>query len=1065
MSSNERSDDEPPRDAERGLDAGERFGRYVIERVVGEGGMGRVYGAMDTLLERRVALKVILPSGDKAHAAVATARLLREAKAVAALDHPNVVAIFDVGELDGVSFIAMELIQGRSLRSFVASRSPGWQERLRWLVDVARALSAAHQVGLIHRDIKPDNVMIRDDGRVKVLDFGIARRASSPAEPMGNLPVVGIATITADGVQIGTPLYMAPEQVRAEPLDAKSDQFSWGVMAYELLGGVPPWSGDVRELMRAILVHEPRHLRAVRPGIPEGVAAVVMQALAKRPTARWSSMISIITALQPFVGSELVTATEKADIKAPDGAAADPHAATVKAGPTAPDPLAATVKAGPTAPDPHAATVKAGDGAVTNPPETPVRPEQTPASEPSPSPRSSFHTPPLASASPTDPIPQQALAPPEPSSRRRWLLRAAGVVGAISVAGVLALVVSLRSSPSETAPQQTAPQQSVRTETPALRCAPATVTGEADPAVARALGLSACARLGIEVGVPWGDTNRSVPVVNTNVVFGPDVEASIEVREQRATGRGSTPIEAVNEAVMALAAMLTPPALEEREIKAWGAKDEASARRIERAWRRRSLWLGGDGSADARSLLQTDAGSPIPHLLTLMSATATEEAMQTASTTAESLAGKLSPARQSMLKGVLLALPKENNRTEAARLLRIAYADAPEDADIAAIFSTFAVQWDLPEGYGALDRLTAAAPTRSLWALESALTRVAKRDLDRIEKYAAKIGEIFPEARATPSMIRVHVTRGRVEEARSVLTFARTLGLDKAPADPLVYADSALEVELFTGNAAEARRLSLEILGDPSPYRQVLGGHGVASSHLLEGQSSTAEAVLWENAERHRSVGNQRAAVPFAIRALSVRRLLKQRPMEPARLHWLRVALGEGSTLPPALRAEGLVEVALAQTGLETFRVRTDILNEVEVMANGFPASEVMRRREILVKTIPLIRTLRGDRFAIERWWQTEGAPFASRLRPAFDAAFAMEATGDLKGALGVYQLAADPWNLREGMLERVLAIHRLSKLLPRIGQVAEGAVYKKSFETMWGNAEPAARQALELIR
>jgi serine/threonine protein kinase len=968
---------------------GSRVERYIIEKLLGRGGMAEVYQAHDPKLKRKVALKVL--HGDSKF--YTQKRLFFEAQAAANFQHPNSVIIYDVGETGQDTFIAMELIAGRRLSEFARDTTVPLGRKLRWLVAIARALGAAHRKGLVHRDIKPANVMIRDeDSEAKVLDFGIARSVFPEGELEGD--------ITEKGQMVGTVRYAAPEQIRGEPVDGRADQFSWGITGYQLLAGrIPFLDQDTMAVASKVAFEDVPSIRTVAPDLPDEVIAAIDRAISKSPDDRFPTMDEAADALEAFA----------------EGAPGHQRLSALPPAPSVQSPQA-----------------------------------------PSPTPLTPGAETPLGSASLTDPAAGASLSIPPKRSMWRWL--AIGGV-AIGLAGIVA-VFTLRKPPP--APPAAAP---ARVEVQSLRCAPASVTGESSPEIARALGTSACARLGIEVGVPWGDAIETTDVVATTITLGPEVQAAIEVRGQRATGKGGTPIHAITQAVLGLTPTIVPPPLGEREIKAWGADDEAGARRIERAWRRRSLWLGSDGSADARALSQTDAGSPIPHLLTLMSATATEEAIQTAATTAESLAGKLSPSRANMLKGVLLALPKETNRMEASRLLRMAYTEAPDDVDVAAIFSMFAVQWGLPEGYGALDRLTAAAPTRSLWALESALTRVAKRDLDRIDKYAAKVGEIFPEARATPSMIRVLITRGKIEEARSALAFARTLGLDKAPADPLVLADSALEVELFAGNAAEARRLALEILGDPSPFRQVLGGHGVASSHLLEGQFSIAEAVLWENAERHRSVGNQRAAVPFAIRALAVLRLLKQRPIDPARLHWLRVALGEGSTLPLALRAEGLVELALAQTGIETFRVRTDILHEVEAMANGLHASEVMRRREILVKTIPLIRTLRGDRFAVERWWQTEGAPFASRLRPAFDAALAMEAMGDRKGALGVYQLAADPWNLREGTLERVLAIHRLSKLLPTIGQVAEGAAYKKSFEALWQNAESAARLALEQIR
>src|SRR5262249_4765323 len=158
---------------------GETFERYTVEALIGEGGMGHVYRARDTRLERRVALKVI---NDRASSRDAAARLVREARAAAALDHPNAVAIFDVGELDGPPYIVMELVEGRTLRGLIGDSGTRMSARIAHLADVGRALAAAHRRGLVHRDIKPENVMIRDDGMVKVLDFGIARRAGGDVD-------------------------------------------------------------------------------------------------------------------------------------------------------------------------------------------------------------------------------------------------------------------------------------------------------------------------------------------------------------------------------------------------------------------------------------------------------------------------------------------------------------------------------------------------------------------------------------------------------------------------------------------------------------------------------------------------------------------------------------------------------------------------------------------------------------------------------------------------------------------------------------------------------------------
>ncbi len=281
------------------LKPGDAFDRYTIEAEIGEGGMGVVYRAMDTRLHRRVALKLLRvePAAGGSEDAEARARLLREARAAAALDHANAVSIFDVGEHDGMPYIAMELVVGKPLRTFVGDASVSFEKRTRWLLDVARALAAAHERDLVHRDIKPENVMVKDDGAIKVLDFGIARRVQA-VDPDATTATAGLSTLTERGVVVGTPLYMAPEQMRGEELDGRADQFSWGVLAYELLSGGLPWrKGDTLSLVAQVLTAEPVPLATAAQGVSPDVAAVVMTALAKNRNARFASMDVIVEAL------------------------------------------------------------------------------------------------------------------------------------------------------------------------------------------------------------------------------------------------------------------------------------------------------------------------------------------------------------------------------------------------------------------------------------------------------------------------------------------------------------------------------------------------------------------------------------------------------------------------------------------------------------------------------------------------------------------------------------------------------------------------------------------------
>lgn len=298
----------------------ERFDRYVIEELLGEGGMGRVYRALDEKLRRSVALKVLRV--ESAAEDAASARLVHEARAAAALDHTNTIAIYDVGEVNRVPFIAMELVVGRSLRESIGDAAVPLSTRMRYLVDVARALAAAHDRGILHRDIKPENVIVRHDGVVKVLDFGLAdfmelqpRSGCAEDLPSGvhvDLDVLAssvLRTRTGSARFVGTPRYMAPEQLRGDALDPRTDQFAWGVVAYELLTGAPPWKGAGQismELLASILADEPVPAEPLAQLVPPGVAYVVRRALAKGPDERFPSMAQIIELLE----QELANANE-----------------------------------------------------------------------------------------------------------------------------------------------------------------------------------------------------------------------------------------------------------------------------------------------------------------------------------------------------------------------------------------------------------------------------------------------------------------------------------------------------------------------------------------------------------------------------------------------------------------------------------------------------------------------------------------------------------------------------------------------------------------------------------
>jgi TolB-like protein/tetratricopeptide (TPR) repeat protein/predicted Ser/Thr protein kinase len=264
---------------------GGRLGPYEVLGPLGAGGMGEVYLARDTKLGREVALKVLPPQ--TADDPDRRARFEREARAVAALNHPNIVTLHSIEEIDGRHVIVMERVTGRPLSAAIEKGGLPLARVLEIAEPVADALSAAHEKGLVHRDLKPANVMLSDEGRVKVLDFGLAKQFA-PAEGLDS--EARTETRTAEGQIVGTIPYMAPEQLRGERVDARSDIFSLGVMLYELAAGARPFRGTSSvDVLSAILREAPPPLDEVRPGLPPRFVRLVARCLEKDPRRRMHS--------------------------------------------------------------------------------------------------------------------------------------------------------------------------------------------------------------------------------------------------------------------------------------------------------------------------------------------------------------------------------------------------------------------------------------------------------------------------------------------------------------------------------------------------------------------------------------------------------------------------------------------------------------------------------------------------------------------------------------------------------------------------------------------------------
>jgi eukaryotic-like serine/threonine-protein kinase len=267
-------------------------GRYEVEDLVGTGGMSSVYRARDTVLERRVALKILHDhfSGDPEY----VERFRREARAIAQLNHPNIVTVIDRGDFQGRQFIVFELVPGDNLKDVVRRYGPlPVPEALALTHQIARGLSFAHEHGIVHRDVKPQNVLLDESGSAKVTDFGIAR-SLDPGDGL-----------TQTGTVLGTSDYVAPEQVSGRRVDARSDQYSLGALLYELLTGEVPYSADnfMAVAMRHLRDPVPS-VRKRRPDVPERVDEIVAKSMAKRPEDRFPSMEVMMAALEAALAEE-----------------------------------------------------------------------------------------------------------------------------------------------------------------------------------------------------------------------------------------------------------------------------------------------------------------------------------------------------------------------------------------------------------------------------------------------------------------------------------------------------------------------------------------------------------------------------------------------------------------------------------------------------------------------------------------------------------------------------------------------------------------------------------------
>jgi serine/threonine-protein kinase len=264
----------------------QKLGRYAVERELGRGAMGVVYLARDEVLQRTVAIKCIALGGSDSERDLHEGRFRQEARAAGGLSHPSIITIYDVGREGDIAFIAMEVVEGRELRELIREGQVTPVLAIEIAILVADALAFAHERGIVHRDIKPGNIMVLDDGRIKIMDFGIARLQEPTVK-------------TQTGVLLGSPQYMSPEQVSGQSLDGRADLFSLGVVLYEMLTGVKPFDApDLTQVLFWVVNMPAKAPSERRPGLPAVVDYIVARALKKKADERYATAAELAEELR-----------------------------------------------------------------------------------------------------------------------------------------------------------------------------------------------------------------------------------------------------------------------------------------------------------------------------------------------------------------------------------------------------------------------------------------------------------------------------------------------------------------------------------------------------------------------------------------------------------------------------------------------------------------------------------------------------------------------------------------------------------------------------------------------
>lgn len=975
-------------------------GRYHIIRRLASGGMGAVYEARHLETGRSCALKVML--AHVAENANARERFRLEARAAAGVSSAHVVEVLDAGVDDttGSPFLVMELLRGEDLGSRVARLGPLPRDEVALFVSqAARGLETLHRASIVHRDLKPSNLFLAEREPeapvVKVLDLGVAKR------------VIDTAATTA---VVGTPMFMAPEQMSNGKISPATDEYALAMVAYSLLVGHEYWAAEAEAATSTIAFalstldgpKEPPTERGAKLGvsIPAGFDAWFVRATARDPDARFPSVIEAATTL--CVALEVDANALRIDV---GRLVSNAHGQKDRA------------------PDLNAFATTVTDSIVD---------KQSPA------------TITLAADNASVVIPSkiESLSEAhieEPSRKTKWRKTSIGAMAVLLIGAMVAGAFVLYDAKKPALPSNV----------DALNCTTAEITGPgASPRLAEVLGKGACARLGVEMGVPWLEARGARVQVRAELNDDRSAHVTLEVAGRKADGNGKTLIAATNAAIQNLAPMVpVVPMLPER-IAVWGAQNEASARRIERAVRQKAFGFG-EPLAIAQKIAKEEVDSPLSHAMLACALKRSDRAMAVvekneARKRLSLLPDKRAKIVESSLSGFIRTPDDPKNGAE----ILDSYVELGKDPDFTNLFTMCGCVWaeaSLPM----VDWLSKHEPVMGLPILRC-MTDSGEVSPERSNAYFAWMNSVLPEWHGT--YVDRLVRMGKVDEAREALIVREWLGDELTTRGDI--AESKVLLAFASFEPREALAAAEELMGEPDAQMSRDGAWERINALLFAGKIRAAVAAADTEMVQLARVKKNTRLLGLASDQLRIRRLLG------------RPALSEElqRTLDETIATSTISESAQTQVELALLRGRT--LNDATT--NKAPAETLAKVTESEltrdyknIYSLPEIRLRRGNEAAAMTYRDIQQA--SARMMGAFEAGLAFEAIGARAEAEKAYRLCTEEaWNFP---FDAIAARVRLAEMARADGHEERARELMAIVDRAWIDADPDLRDIVRQMK